>query len=416
MKKGIFAKNFDQWLLILLILSLPFERLGTIDLFGYTLKFSYLLLVIIICKFFIDYFKSKNQPIKLSFAEKYLLAFSGLNLLSVVWSIDTKRSLIIGLILIFLALAVIVLKRWITLDNRPKFEELIINLSLVVSIFGLWQFFAGSIPCLERFSFLRESYRSQIFGFPRIQTTFLEPLYYANFLLFPILLLIKKIFASNRYQEYLKLILIALSFFLTLSRGAIFSLLIILIILSIFLLLLHREKLMIYAKVAASVLLAFIFAIFLIYSTADKTGVDKFLGHTVVNDIKTGESVVDRLGTADSALKTAVGHPFGLGAGAFGALPQFSGRSDYQIVNNLYLEILVESGIFGLFLSSGFFFLLLRKLWQNYQRSGFSNLFYLLGILAIFIQYFSFSTIYIVYVWFFIALATVESKKSIDLL
>jgi O-antigen ligase len=416
MKKGIFTKNFDQWLLILLILSLPFERLGTIDLFGYTLKFSYFFLIIIVGKFFFDYFKSKNQPIKLSPGEKCLLAFSSLNLLSSFWSIDPKRSIIIGLIFIFLALASIILKRQITFEKRPKFEELIINLSLIISIFGLWQFFAGSIESLERFSFLRESYRSQIFGFPRIQTTFLEPLYYANFLLFPILILIKKIFAKNCYQEYLKLILIVLTFFLTLSRGAIFSLLIVLIILSIFLLLFHREKLITYVKVTAAFFLAFIFAIFLVYSTADKAGVNQFLGHTAVNDVGTGESVIGRLGTASSALGTAVGHPFGLGAGAFGALPQFSDRSDYQIVNNLYLEILVESGIFGLVLFAGFLFLIFQKLWQNYRIFGFFNLFYLLGLLAIFIQYFSFSTIYIVYIWFFIALATVEPREPINVL
>jgi O-antigen ligase len=169
-------------------------------------------------------------------------------------------------------------------------------------------------------------------------------------------------------------------------------------------------------KVTAAFFLAFIFAIFLVYSTADKAGVNQFLGHTAVNDVGTGESVIGRLGTASSALGTAVGHPFGLGAGAFGALPQFSDRSDYQIVNNLYLEILVESGIFGLVLFAGFLFLIFQKLWQNYRIFGFFNLFYLLGLLAIFIQYFSFSTIYIVYIWFFIALATVEPREPINVL
>jgi O-antigen ligase len=110
----------------------------------------------------------------------------------------------------------------------------------------------------------------------------------------------------------------------------------------------------------------------------------------------------------------------GNGPGSFGEqapLKHWEVRQNWKIVNNIYLELLAETGILGFGAMVLFFILLLWFLYKSYRKTGdkllkilFQGFF--LVILGILIQYNTFSIIYLPYVWVIIgvAMATLKLK------
>lgn len=404
---------------MLLLLVLPFERIFTFEFSGYTLKLAYIFGIVLLL-YFLSQVTTKKINISLYKEEIYLLLFVLLAILSTLWSIDWPRSLVVSSMIFFSTLIFYALRRLIDSDLRQKLFILIITIGFLVSIFALWQFFVDKTS-LSQLSYLREEYKSLVFGFPRVQSTFLEPLYLANFLLIPIFLGIYleiSDYAARTYQiskSFLRLFLLitATAFFLTLSRGA-FLALAISLVLFFGMMLFMRINILKLIKPLLIIILSFGIAVLSILSVGGAEGLKKYFGHATVNDITTGESVLDRKETISVAISRLYQHPFGVGAGAFGALPEF--KSDialqgYQTVNNLYLEILVEEGFLGLILFVLFLVYYLINLAGQGKNNKLLLIISLSLISALLIQYLFFSTLYIIYIWVVLAMLSPKTAK-----
>ncbi len=404
------------YLIGLLLVSLPFERLLTVELSGYTLKFSYLFGILLIAYFFCDLIRRKVKD-NVAAEEVLLVFFSVMAFLTLFWTLDFKRSLVISLMFLFMALIFIVLRRLIDDKRSIALENLLIWLGLAAAIFGLWQFFAGSFDSISHLAFLRPQYTKELFGFPRIQSTFLEPLYFADFLLISIGLLIKRVCLG--VHDYLKLFIIGIAFFLTLSRGGIYALAGGLVLALLVILVKFRKYLAKYLLSILVIVAAALVSLALIYVVSGHRGVGNYFSQAQNTSLSSDEVDNNRLSTTQVAWRTFKNHPFGIGAGAFGALPEYKSNipaRGYQTVNNLYLEVLVEEGIIGLVFLAGFVVLLIIDLIKRIGLGKIENLFYLAILVSFLIQFLTFSTLYIMYIWVFLALAwsAAPPRKSKD--
>jgi len=395
-------------LTIFFFIFLPFERLLTVEIFGLTLKISFILLLLLILALIVY----KPGP-KLTLEEKILLAFAGLSFLTAFWSIDQLRSLIIATIFLATFLGFFALRRFLDERTIAIAKTIIIWWGLLLSLFALWQYF-GDLYNLGP-TFLRSSYTKVVFGFPRPQATFLEPLYFADFLILPIFFTIERLVTDKKIPPLLpvNLFLLMAVLVLTLSRGAYFAFIFAALVLAIFVAIRYKKYLKRLILAAAVGFLGIVAGIALIFFTVPRENFDLFISHAGVADVSTASSTLDRFYFSRIALKNIIRNPWGIGAGAFGALPEFSDKlssGQYQTVGDLYLEVLVEEGVIGFLLFAIFIFLFLRHLWKNAMSRNFEGLIYLSILLAILIQAVSFSALYIIPIWSFLALAWPRTK------
>jgi putative inorganic carbon (HCO3(-)) transporter len=305
-------------------------------------------------------------------------------------------------------------------EHLDKIVKIIIFSCFIVSLFGLYQFLGDVAGLPSNLTGLREHYTSKVFGFPRIQSTCLEPLYFANYLLIPISLCLallsrkKEKFRFAIKPLYLVLILgiASINLILTLSRGGYlgFVTVVLLSLIIFFKSFFTWKKVLIFILIAS---VAFISVYYFLKLAGKEKAIETFL--TQATNITQGPSVVERTSTYEAAWKLFQEHPWlGIGVGNFG--PVYSKQSQiipekigWPIVNNEFLEILAETGIFG-FLS--FLALLvvlifysiqaIRKTQDNYLKTVLIAL--LVAFCGILVQYQTFSTLYIVHIWFLVGL------------
>lgn len=394
--------SITGFLVLLFFVFLPFERLLTFEVFGLTAKISFVILMLLVLSFI----ALRPEP-KFETVDKLLLLFATVAYLTAFWSIDQLRSLIIATIFLATFVGFIALRRFITAKNLETVKSIIIYWGFVLCFFALWQYFAdmNNLP----FAFLRDQYTKIVFGFPRPQGTFLEPLYFANFLFLPFYFSFERFLLSKKINWFLSanIFLMFSVMVLTLSRGAYFAFAVSLLMVGIVIAWKFRELLKRFWIIVGIGVLGIAAAVLLIYNTANKHNFQMFVEHAGVVDVSTGESTLDRFSFSSTAWNNTLRTPWGIGAGAFGALPEFSKKlaaGNYQTVTNLYLEILVEEGIVGLIVFLVFLFLTLKKLWQGIFNKKIESLVLLAVFVAIFIQAVSFSALYIIPIWAFLAL------------
>jgi O-antigen ligase len=398
-----------SFLLLGFFIFLPFERLLTMELFGLTLKISFIILMLLVL-----FFLSEIHKHHLEIEDKLLLLFAFLSFLSIVWSIDQYRSLVISTIFLAVFLGFIVLKKFIGEKEIRMIETIIIWSGAILSLFALWQYFAD-LYGFSDLTFLRENYQKSVFGFPRPQATFLEPLYLANYLFLPFYLSISRFVRSKNkdISSVVSLFLVTVVFVLALSRGAYIGLLLSLILFFVLIAGFYKQYFKKALLTLLIVVLAVISAILIIKFSASKESFDLFVTHAGVADASTGESTLDRFYLSKLAWQQFLQRPWGIGAGAFGALPEFSEKvivGNYQTVNNLYLEILAEEGIVGFLIFIFFLALLVKNLSTKIKEKNFVALIYLVIGVAIFAQAVSFSSLYILPIWAYLALAWNQAK------
>ncbi len=407
---------------------LPFERIPTIEVAGFTVKISYLLGIALIILFL------HNNPLpffkKISASDYFLGCFWLLSGLSLFWTTDQKKGLVTFLMWTFVFVVYFFLSKVLTDKKlRQKAENIIIISTVLVCIFGIFQYLGDVFGLSTAITGLRLEYTKIVFGFPRIQSVGLEPLYFANFLFFPFYLVAKR-YVQN-YGMFNKffgvLILILVNMFLALSRGAFLALGITAVLLVLVLVVKwYREKQNDYGKKLVGLILVAIAAMAIsvglvfLPSIGNKINtVNTFVGHAAVDDSKGGESVPGRLETYKAAFDMFKEKPlFGYGIGSASEIisqkTHFSAKN--QTVNNEFLEILAENGLIGFLLFMAFLVSILielRKVFVKTDSSGrFVLISMLLGLVAIFIQYNFFSTLYIIYIWAFLALLKGEIDGS----
>ncbi|NCU40714.1 hypothetical protein EOL73_03085 [Candidatus Saccharibacteria bacterium] len=167
-----------------------------------------------------------RRKILVNMGARLATVFGLYSTLSILWSPDVLRAIVTsGLIwiLIFTFYSLLANK------NLPKLVESLVRIFIVasvfVSFFAFYQMAAASIPALSDSAFLCAGCQANQFGFARPNGFAIEPQFLGSLLMAPILLLVHfTIVKKQSLLTYVVLGILLTAFFLTLSRGAIFSL------------------------------------------------------------------------------------------------------------------------------------------------------------------------------------------------
>ncbi|MEX1052145.1 MAG: O-antigen ligase family protein [Patescibacteria group bacterium] len=405
-----FLGHFLRVSLLALALLLPFERIPSLELYGLTVRLSSVVVAAFILYGLpaLVYFK-KISP--LSWIDRAILIFLAAMSISLVDAIDPSRGLLTFLLLLFVGAGYLLVSRAARLERlRTQAMDWVIIAGLLSAIFGLWQFFGDAAGLPTSLTGLSDRYTGAVFGFARIQSVGVEPLYYASFLLLPIFVL------SGRYlfdetvkrRSLLVLGLLTLALVLTLSRGAFLAGLAGLIVMT---------TAAVYRRVSWQRLLTVLLtvvagiagALVCIGAVSGWSGVNRFSQQSTVIDAPVQSSTASRLDHFRQAWGLFRDNPInGVGLGGYDAaslLPDTPEEQGRQIVNNQYLETLAETGLIGLAALVLLGLLAIGKLWRLLnQRPDPLAVALLAALVGLIVQYNFFSTIYILYAWVLLGL------------
>lgn len=412
----IFPNPFTGFLLI--IFFLPFERVPTYSLAGVDIRINTLLGFLTLFAWLgAIMFNSKKWKIEPNAISLPLGLFFIALLLSLTQALALTRSIEVLVFTLFtIALSVMTVNMISNLNNLKKTVLVLLASATFVGIFGLFQFAGDIIGLPQSITLLKVGYTSAVFGFPRIQAFSMEPLYFANYLLIPLSLVMAYFFGKvdiiKRWMLIGILTILLVNFVLTLSRGGYLGL----IITSLMFILLYSRQVFTWRNAA---ILVVIFVVFLgvvfALSKGKSNAISSFVKQATGQDAKVGsESIQGRLMSYDAALKIYKDHPvFGIGLGNYGpATVNYSPippRGGWPVVNNEYFEILAESGTvggitFGLLLLVVIIrsLIALKHVKDPFLKATMFGLF--AAFMGILTQYNFFSTLYIIHIWVLIGL------------
>jgi len=412
---------------LLIIFFLPFERVPTYNLAGLDIKINVLIgsltLFAWILALIFNRTKWKVQPNALAIP---ICLFIITLALSLTQALNFTRAIEVFIFIMFtISLSIMTVNMIPNIDLLRKTVLVLFISSFFVGIFGIFQFGGDVIGLPQSITLLKEGYTSAIFGFPRIQAFSMEPLYYANYLLIPISLALAYFFGkvaifekkgrSGRKSLWMLvgfLALLLVNFVLTVSRGGYLGLVATLAVFTIF----YLKKIFTWRNLAIIVVLILVyFGVNFALSKSQARAYQNFMSHITLKDVSlSDESTLGRLKSYDQALTIFKKNlTWGVGIGNFGpakwGYPLQAPPTGWDIVNNEYLEIAVETGIVGLLaFASIIIVLIVRSLvalkiaHEPFLRAT------LIGLLAAFIgvlvQYNFFSTLYIIHIWVLIGL------------
>lgn len=403
--------------LLAVVFLLPFERVGSVDIAGFTLRSSQVFGGLTLVAWLLLLITRKRWSFRPNPTFWLGVLFLLIALVSISQAENAFRATTVW---VFVAFTVIV--SWLVpqlIRGRNDLDKLITVLFVstsIIGVFGLYQFMGDLVGLPPSLTGLRDLYTSDVFGFPRIQSTFLEPLYYANFLLIPLSLALVFVLSGKGKQSRLFLVafilLLGVNFVLTLSRGAYIAFAVMLMILA----LVYWKKVFTPHWIVLGVIVALIVGWgavqFLGFSGDTQESVDTFTKQAT--DIFSGASYFDRAETFTQAWELFQAHPYlGVGIGNFGPavadIALVQPPNGWLIVNNEFLELLAETGLLGFF---AYLALLVVLFWRSIKAMRYSRdpylravmLALLLAFIGILIQYNTFSILFIMHIWFLFGL------------
>lgn len=397
-----------MWGIYMLIFFLPFERIGSYDISGVTIRISQVIAVLAILAWIfrglnLNSFKLRPNPIFWP-----VMIFLAINLLGLVNAVNFDRSLKVWLFTAFTLSISIILPNIIRHgDQMPRLIKILYISVFLVTAFGLYQFMGDIIGLSPSLTGLRPQYTKDVLGFPRIQSTALEPLYFANYLLIPLSIILSLVLSKNKKIKPLYsiglLALAGINLVLTVARGGYIAF----AVCCAFLAVVYFKKLFSLRNIVYLALALIIIGIGANYFLNIDDAKESFIEHT--SNLFTGASYFERVNTIDKAINAWRSHPIiGIGPGSFGSYTSFhpliEPDSGYLIVNNEYIELLAETGIFGL---AAFILIIIIVLLRTAKailkaEDRFIKA-VLIGLLAaligILVQYNTFSILYIMHIW-----------------
>lgn len=406
----------------LLVFLLPFERMPSFNMLSITVRASQLVaaaLIVVSIGPIIAFYKSKPRLPKL-----LLPAFIFGYFLSAILATDLKRAGMIFVFTLFAALVGSAVAATFSAEELPRLEKYLYISTVIVLAVGFYQYFGDVFGLSPALTGLRDIYTKEVFGFPRIQSTALEPLYYGSFLLIPYCLLTSRRLAAKtaKWWETVLLGTLACQIVLTVSRGAIYSAIITFGALAVGMLILKRTALASIIKALGVILLGALVALTLTWGASKlvDSKTTKYSASTktqkLVDQATNLNSQNDRVRNRKIAImafkEQAV---FGIGPGNFSQYaiaryPKYS-KAAPIIVNNEPLELAAEAGIIGLTLFGlfiGWTYILAAIRYTKNRFKGIQMAYWMPAILAYFlalvVQYQTFSTLYIMHVWVAIGL------------
>jgi O-antigen ligase len=403
--------------LLLIIFTLPFERIPTIDLGALTLKadqiFAGITIVVWILKFVFEKYKVQKFPI---FIPVVLFLFS--SLISTIYAVDASRAYTVYIFVLFM-----IIVSFITSNLIVKKEDLSLIIkvlfysTLVVCGFGIYQFLGDVVGLPIALTGLKDIYTKVVLGFPRIQAFSMEPLYLANYLFIPLGIFASLYFFNqneslSKKDQLIGILLILIVIVLGISRGAYIALGVMILFFAVFLFRKVVTFKNVFVVVVSISLIGYVSFKFLEASRPD--AIDQFIGHAMVNDFSNGESVQKRLKDYQKAIDFWQTSPvIGIGPGNYGPMyknfPPHDDVTDWDIVNNQYIESLTETGVLGLaLLTIIYLVIIIRSIMAFFRSKDLYLKSIMFGLLAAFIailvQYNFFSTLYIMHIWVLIGL------------
>ena len=427
------AKTTDELLLAALVFFLPFERIPSIDIFGVSLRLSFIVAGVIIVRALLVLVKTRFNLVRQDLPVKMLLVFVFWILVTVLIAINVPRALQVVIFTSFTIMTAIAVR----VLYKPEHLKTIINAllwsALLVATFGVYQYFGNMAGLPDWATGMRSMYSWQIFGFPRIHSTALEPLYYCSYLLIPISYLLTQLLRKKTMGwKYPSLfVLLVASLIMTLSRGGVAAFIGMLIVATGMLIARKQVTVKSFGRVVGLVV-ASIGVSMLIINLVSREPLNK----TITGGEKGSAGYTSQLkktsldGSGDDrgmmrsqaiSLYTDNGRRIivGIGPGQFGPYIQ-DNKADsvggWKVVNNETLELLLEYGLIGALILGIFLLIILSKAWQvsksTFDLQASVSVALIAYIFALLIQYQTFSTLYIMHVWVVIGLLMALGANS----
>ncbi len=403
--------------ILLVTFALPFERIGSLEMQAGTIKPSQVLAALTVVCWVARVVWRRQKHFRPNPLTVPLLVFIAICVVSLTQALHVRYSAEVVVLTTFTLLAGWMVPQIITTRTMLKGVVMILLASAAfVSTFGLFQFFGDLAGLPTSVTGLRELYTKEVFGFPRIQSTTHEPLYFGNYLLIPIGLLFAYLLERRAriplWIAWGLLSLCGVNLVLTVSRGAYLAAVgEIALILFVLWRLVLKPRIFI-PLILGVAIVGWIAARSLSSGDTLQRNTDTFLSH--VQNVFYGASYNERVTTIEQARTAFWQSPIiGIGAGGFGPYaahsPLVKPKDGWPIVNNESIELLAETGILG-FLSivatliilafrSGKAFLRARDPFFAATLVGLSA-----ALFGVVIQYQTFSTLYFMHVWFLIGL------------
>ena len=392
------------------IFLLPFERIGAIDVAGVTIRPSQVVAVALIAAWLTRMawrgrLSWRPQPLLIPLCAYLVVLGVGLTHAEN----PTRGVFVLAFTAFTLGVSILVPQIVRSEVQANRVVNVLLTTTAIVSAFGLFQFLGDYAGLPTSITGLRDLYTKDILGFPRVQSTALEPLYFANFLLLPLSLLTASLFSRVQRKGFfgLPLLLLAgLVLVLTVARGGYMAFAASVVVIIVFSLrqFLHPGRILAFG---ASILIVGVVAMQLLGGGTDAFSVQKFTGH--ITNLFTGASYEERIATFDLANQAFREQPLvGIGPGQFGPYasinPSYEPKDGWKIVNNLTLEVLAEAGLLGLLALVLAFSILIVRSVRAIRRASSPNLRALLvgglaAVIGILVQYQTFSILYIMHVW-----------------
>ena len=343
-----------------------------------------------------------------------LFLFLLINLVALVNSPNLSKSILVLGFTIFTILVGLLIPNIVKeTESLQKITKALLWSALVVSLFGLYQFVGDMLGLPITLTGLRPQYTKVILGFTRVQSTALEPLYFANYLLIPICLAVT-LFLNKKGKPIFLLSIIGLgilNLILTASRGGYLAFLASLLIIALF----YWKKIFSLKNIIGG--LAILVLIFLVMpkimglASAEnpfQTNLSQLISHA--QNLFGGAAYEERVERYEQAIAIWHRHPLiGSGPGSFGALvathPLQQPEEGWAIVNNEPLELLIETGVLGLaiiIIIAAILIIRSLALIRATQNPELKTLLvvFLAAFIGILVQYQTFSILYIMHIWF----------------
>jgi O-antigen ligase len=427
----------------LIIWTLPFERIPSIPLGGSTIRFSQILTLIGGYIFIILVFKKD----KLLYAKKinplfwYIITFVIATIPSFYMIVEFKR-FAITYIATLLTFGTALFIAHFCENIYQRIIELV-SIMIAVSLFAIYQVVGDLVGVPLFLTGLDGHYSKITFGIARAQGTALEPLYFAGILFLPWVTVLVKLLDPIKHEHinqvkfpikfltnnYILLLLFTLVLLLTISKSAIA-----IVILAFFVIVLRSIFCFSFKDIYTKLFPIFatlggFFVLLNLYiprvSIILKGIFDNLVG--TINGIS--PSSEQRNLFIEVALKLIPDNiVFGIGSGQYGVLSHpfvwYVPLEQYLIVNNVYLEVLLEFGIIAFLV---FLLMLVSPIYKGfniakkYRFKGnlhLKTIFILTTTLIMYcIQWFTFSPIFIMPIFIILGLLMNElySEKKDEL-
>lgn len=410
--------DIDRFLLVCLSFSLPFERIPSFELLGVSVRLSLIFSFLIISRALYQLLVKKTRLI-LSSQDKLLLAFMIWIILIIPVSINLSRALTVVLFTIFVILTAFSIS---IIFKKEYFKHIAISLfaaTVFVVLFGAFQYLGDIFNLPGSITGLRERYSWAVFGFPRIQAFSLEPLYMAAFLLLPYSIAVVMFLTKDKICKIsIQILIIALAsfaIFMSVSRGGIYAMLFASLFISFYLIATKKSSSILALKLLGIIACSFLVSLIIINYfnktpsafTKGKKGGSAFVDQVKNTSIGEGDERSQSRALAINILnENKSSYLVGIGPGQFGPYAQDNLVSDngWTIVNNMPIEILLETGSVGVALLILFFISIILK--TNKILINAKDKITFLIVLSIWtylaaqaIQVQTYSTLYILYLW-----------------